>query len=197
MYVYVYMSIDMNDNTPKVEQTQPASKLWLLTGTLAGVMFGLANLFMGKTALYELYSQQVIMIGSLLVGLVYNGYGLCANKSKLGYFWSWPESRYHDDITGGLNYTVILIEVTLGVILFVTGIAILLAFEYAYLSGVNQGVISTLFAITSIYLALIFWIFFKESMTIFDFVGMLMLVACALMIIFSKGEEVNLSNIFT
>jgi drug/metabolite transporter (DMT)-like permease len=54
------------------------------------------------------------------------------------------------------------------------------------MSEVNQGIISTLFEITSIYLAIIFWYSYGQKMRLFDFFGMILLIVCAIMIIFSK-----------
>ena len=73
-----------------------------------------------------------------------------------------------------------------GIITFLTGIIIIFAFKFALYGKLNQGVISSLFATTSIYLALAAWIFFGESLRINHFIGMLFMITCAILIVFSK-----------
>lgn len=76
-----------------------------------------------------------------------------------------------------------------GVITFFTGVMIIIAFRFALYGKLNQGVISSLFSITSIYLATLAWLFFNEQLRIFHFIGMLFMIACALLIVFSRSSN--------
>lgn len=66
---------------------------------------------------------------------------------------------------------------------------IIIAFRFALYGRLNQGIISSLFSMTSIYLATIAWLFFKEQIRIFHLIGMLFMIACALLIVFSKSSD--------
>lgn len=75
------------------------------------------------------------------------------------------------------------------ILLFFTGVLMLLTFSYALYSNLNQGVVSTLFAITSIYLAILFWIIYRQVMNIYDFIGMIALIVCAILLVFSDDRS--------
>jgi len=47
------------------------SKLWIITALLAGVSFGLSNIFMGKTSHYGIYSREVVSVGALVFSILY------------------------------------------------------------------------------------------------------------------------------
>jgi hypothetical protein len=51
---------DINRSSPASRtHQQKFSKLWPLTATLAGVFFGVANIFLGKHSEYGAYSKEV------------------------------------------------------------------------------------------------------------------------------------------
>jgi drug/metabolite transporter (DMT)-like permease len=96
--------------------------------------------------------------------------------------------------TGEFNYYYIVAVIIDSVAAFVSGILIIFTFRYALLSGLNQGVMTSMFSLTSIYVALISYWLWDEKLHIFHLYGMIFLVACALLISFSK-EAVSITDI--
>jgi drug/metabolite transporter (DMT)-like permease len=160
-----------------------------VTAILAGIFFGLANLFMGSTSYAGFVSQEIISVGTLIVGLMYFAFMLLQSKHKNGYYWKWKKSYYYNPHTNGVNWLVIGIASFLALVFFFTGILILLTFEFALYGDLNQGIVSTLFSITSIYLAILFWVVYKQKMNLCDFAGMILLIVSAIMMVFSKGDS--------
>lgn len=81
----------------------------------------------------------------------------------------------HSD-TAKINWVYVAVVILDGIIAFFTGIMIVLAFRFALYGKVNQGVVSSLFSTTSIYLAIISWMFFKEALHIFHFISMVLMI---------------------
>ena len=61
-------------------------------------------------------------------------------------------------------------------------VTITYAFKYAILAGINQGVILTLNSLTALYNVLIFRVFFNERVSIVQLSGMLIMIACVILI---------------
>ena len=61
-------------------------------------------------------------------------------------------------------------------------VTITYAFKYAILAGINQGVILTLNSLTALYNVLIFRVFFNERVSIVQLSGMLIMIACVVLI---------------
>lgn len=66
---------------------------------------------------------------------------------------------------------------------------VLYAFKFALMADINQGCIPSLFAITGIYIAIVFYISFKESLSIAKMVGLVLLIACVIVIALDKKEN--------
>ena len=93
-----------------------------------------------------------------------------------------------DSETGKIRWLYIAAILTDAVISFFTGIMIIITFRFALYGRLNQGIISSLFSITSIYLSIISWLFFKETLKVFHFFGMILMIAWALLVVFSKDK---------
>jgi len=55
---------------------------------------------------------------------------------------------------GGINWFYFILGVIDGVLTFAAGVLLITAFKYALYGKLNQGVVSSLFSLTSIYLAI-------------------------------------------
>ena len=79
-----------------------------------------------------------------------------------------------------------------------TGVLLIISFKFALYGKLNQGVISSLFSITSIYIAICSWILYKEALHFWHFIGMFFLISWALLISFSgdntEGEVVEIDG---
>lgn len=92
-------------------------------------------------------------------------------------FWNPRKTEWVNSSTGNFNYFYIFAVILDSVAAFTSGILIIIGFKYALYSGLNQGVMTSLFSLTSIYIALISYWLFKEALHIFHFIGMVFLVA--------------------
>lgn len=94
-----------------------------------------------------------------------------------GYFYEWRHSKFLKKNGTSINVFAILSVLVDACLTFAAGIAVLFSFQYCLYSGINQGVITALFSLSSVYLAVFAYYFFNQKITIFHVVGMLMLVA--------------------
>ncbi|CAI2373134.1 unnamed protein product [Moneuplotes crassus] len=164
------------------------SKFWILTALAAGVFFGLSNIFVGKASHFGIYSREVVSVGALAFSAGYAImqalYGLvCRNRSIR------VEDRspgIYEVATGKINWIYCLCIMIDGVLTFFTGVLIILSFKLALYGNINQGLIAALFSLTSVYLAVYSWKFYGQDLNSFHFLGMLLMVTCALLISFSK-----------
>lgn len=60
------------------------------------------------------------------------------------------------------------------------------AFKFAILSGLNPGSITTLFSLTSIYVAILFYFCFDEKLTAAKSAGIVLIFACAVILAFDE-----------
>lgn len=67
--------------------------------------------------------------------------------------------------------------------------AVIMTFKYAILSQTNQGVIQTLFSLSSVFLCIIGRIVFHERMRHFHYVGIILLIGCSILISFSDDSS--------
>ena len=178
-----------NLQKPKPEEKIEISKFWILTAVTAGVMFALCNFFIGKASHHAIYSRVVSPIGALLFASVYNFAVTIIQKIQRNRFFVWEDSQFKHPETNGIYWLYVLILLIDAVITFSGGIFIVYAFQFAIYGEVNQGVIASLFSLTSIYIAFISYFAFNEKLHCFHFIGMVLMIACALLIAFSKSAE--------
>jgi drug/metabolite transporter (DMT)-like permease len=69
-----------------------------------------------------------------------------------------------------------------------------LTFEYSLYAGINQGIISTMFAFNSVFLSIFGWLIFKEKANNIQITGMIMLVSSAVLYGVSGGKSTDISD---
>jgi drug/metabolite transporter (DMT)-like permease len=67
----------------------------------------------------------------------------------------------------------------------------IISFGLALSAGVNQGVIATLFTLSAVSSALLTFIFLGEKIGLNDGIGMLFVLACAVLLSFSQDKAEN------
>ena len=72
-----------------------------------------------------------------------------------------------------------------GVLIIVTS----LAFKFAATSGLNTGVVSSLFTSAVIFIAIIFYCLYREKLYLKDFIGMAIIIAGVALISFGKPQS--------
>ena len=63
-----------------------------------------------------------------------------------------------------------------------------LTFQTAIFAGVNQGVVSTLFVLSAVFCAILAYFLFNEKMDVSQYFGMVLLIACAVLLSISQEE---------
>jgi len=82
---------------------------------------------------------------------------------------------------------------------FAGGMSMIISLHVAIASGINQGVITSLFALQSIFLAIIGWLMFNEHIKWFHYIGIFLMFSCAACISFGRlsgtehGGEISMS----
>ena len=62
------------------------------------------------------------------------------------------------------------------------------AFKFAKLADMNQGCITSLFSVTGIYISIIFYLKFKEVISVSKIIGILMMVPCVVILSLDPKE---------
>ena len=70
------------------------------------------------------------------------------------------------------------------------------AFKFALLAHMNQGCIPSLFAVTGIYISIVFYLKFKEIISASKIFGMLLMIACVIILSLDhkKVDETETAN---
>ena len=96
-------------------------------------------------------------------------------KYTTGYFWNWENSGFRDPETDQFRFTAVLAVILDAFIKVTAGWMVIVSFKYALYAGVNQGAITTIFALSGIYVAVISWFLFEEKLNKFHMIGMFLL----------------------
>ena len=83
---------------------------------------------------------------------------------------------------------VTLVLCTINVLQYWTFI---LGYKYASLAGVNNGILMSLYSIKSIFSSVCFYIFFKQSLKLFEIFGIAMCLACVICIAMSTDTDME------
>jgi drug/metabolite transporter (DMT)-like permease len=110
-------------------------------------------------------------------------------KYKTGKFWNWENSSFRDPATDRFRWNSVFAVILDAVIKVTAGWLVIISFKYALYAGINQGVITTIFTLSAIYVAFISWFMFNEKLNRFHVVGMLLLIGCTILIVFSKNTD--------
>jgi len=109
-------------------------------------------------------------------------------KHKTGNYWNWENSGFRDPKTDDFRWKAVFAVLLDVVIKVLAGWLVIISFKYALYAGINQGAITTIFTLSSIYVAIISWFLFNEKLNKFHIIGMLLLIVCTVMIVFSKRD---------
>ena len=110
-------------------------------------------------------------------------------KYTTGNFWNRENSGFIDSRTDTFRWKAVF-AVLLDVFIKVTaGWMVIISFKYALYAGINQGAITTIFALSAIYVAIISWFLFDEKLNRFHILGMILLIGCTVVIVFSKDPK--------
>ena len=112
-------------------------------------------------------------------------------KHSTGKFWNWKNSPFRDPDTDKFRWSPVWAVILDTIIKVSAGYFVIVSFKYAMYAGINQGVITTIFTLSAIYVALISWFMFNEKLNRFHIIGMLLLIGCTILIVFSKSPDAS------
>lgn len=97
-----------------------------------------------------------------------------------------------------LNWSNINLVVTTQAMMSLTGLVLVAyAFKFAKLAEMNQGCIPSLFTVTGIYVALVFYFKFNERITTAQICGIGLMTTCVVFLSMDKKVEGESSNDLT
>ena len=112
-------------------------------------------------------------------------------KHTTGKFWNWKNSSFRDPATDRFRWRSVFAVILDAIIKVTAGWLVIISFKYALYAGINQGVITTIFTLSAIYVAFISWFMFNEKLNKFHIIGMLLLIGCTILIVFSKKPDAS------
>ena len=104
-------------------------------------------------------------------------------KVHHGAFYSYSESNFRrKDGSGKFHWPLFWFAWCFGFIQFMCGIVYIYALNAALLAEINQGVITSLFTLNSVFSGIIFFFVYSEKLKLYIIFGMLLLTSCAICI---------------
>uniref|UniRef100_A0A7S3J7A7 EamA domain-containing protein n=1 Tax=Euplotes harpa TaxID=151035 RepID=A0A7S3J7A7_9SPIT len=182
------MVTPLNQRIKKAEVNQK-SNLWLWIGVVAGFCYGFGNLCVVKISHFGFYTRELILFGGLFQSIAFLIGRFIYIKSQTGHFWSWENSPFRDPKTDTFRWKAVFAVFLDAFIKVTAGWMVIISFKYALYAGINQGAITTIFALSAIYVAIISWFVFGEVLNRFHILGMILLVGCTILIVFSKSSS--------
>ncbi|CAI2368585.1 unnamed protein product [Moneuplotes crassus] len=186
--------------TPEKEESQ--SRSWILSGVIAGLLFGFGNLCVVRISHFGFYVRELTLFGGFNLALAIfiirtiqqrrerSAYRI-KDEDSGNYYFSQQESPFWDPDTEKFRWAAVLAILMDSVTKISGGLTAILSFKYALYAEINQGAITTVFSISSIFVAMISFFIFGEKLTKFHLIGMFLLIGCALLIVFSKTSGSN------
>jgi MFS family permease len=159
--------------------------LWIFLALGAGISFGLGPVILGKTSFYGFPVSALLFNGVLGITLLLTIYEMMKSKKENGYYWKWEHSNFRDPKGNGIRFSVV------GIVILDSAVNVLIlwltimTFKSSILAQLNQGVVTSLFSLNSIFMAIIGIVVFREKMHFNHYVGIILLLACSLLISFA------------
>jgi len=161
-------------------------KAWIIFGLLTGLIFGVGNFFMANIAEAGILATSFLGLGGLLSILTERTLFFFLNRSKRR---EKQKSRFFEEETGKLKYKNILLLLSNIVLQFASNVLVAYSMYFGGLAGINQGIIPTLFGLSSFFSAVIFYVCFREKISIVMLFGMILLLGCVALISIGAGSS--------
>jgi drug/metabolite transporter (DMT)-like permease len=150
--------------------------MWILYSLIAGLVFGVTNFLVGDRSYLGYFNRAISASGAFVFSLFYLIGILIHNKIKHREFWSLNTSNFYNKTTDNIhwqNWLAVLIDM---VILCIGSLGAIYSMMFAFYGNINQGIITSIWALVSIYSSLIGYFVFNERLIISHFVGITMMI---------------------
>ena len=159
--------------------------MWIIYALLAGILVGVASFIIGPTATYGIKSRLLLTLGSSIFIVIYWIIKLIVRRVVRGYFYSWETSNFRDT-DGSVWWSSVFWAFGFAIVQFLNGYTFILALRMALYARINQGVITALFSLNSVFSAFISYFRFNEKLRVYYWIGMIFIIGCGVLISFTN-----------
>ncbi|CAI2372086.1 unnamed protein product [Moneuplotes crassus] len=186
-----YVNLEDKDNnldqhllpTPAKEASSQTKSI--VFALLTGVFYALHNFTLGSLARMGYLARFNTGIGMVISAIIYYIYKFIMAKKNGEEFFNREESVFLDQKTNFAHGSRGRVEPWIVVGILVNnifkiggGLVVIIAFKMALESGLNQGIITSLFGMTPFLASLCFYCLFNEKLRISQVAGMMFMVGC-------------------
>jgi drug/metabolite transporter (DMT)-like permease len=137
---------------------------WIIWALLAGLSFGLGAFSMGTASMYGMKSRLFMAWGELSFIVLYYLIYFIHKRFTKGYIYNWNESHFKSIDSNSPRVITIFTSLVQGGTHFLGGIAYVISLQYALYAEVNQGVITSIFSLSSFFMTIIGIFVFHERL---------------------------------
>ena len=127
-------------------------------------------------------------IGNLISWALYHTYYGLENKSITGHYWTKDTSTYYDHHTGEFRFSRLLGPISRGLVQVATFFAVFYTMGLASQAAINQGIIASLFSISIVFSAIIFYFLYDEALSSRHFLGLAFMILSVVLISIGKDH---------
>ncbi|CAI2371700.1 unnamed protein product [Moneuplotes crassus] len=171
---------------------------------LTGVFYALHNFTLGSLARMGYLARFNTGIGMIISAIIYYIYKFIMAKKNGEEFFNREESvflnqkrNFAHGSRGRVEPWIVIGILVNNIFKIGGGLVVIIAFKLALESGLNQGIITSIFGMTPFLASLCFYCFFNEKLRISQVVGMMFMVGCIVCIglgTTSHKSDKNLHN---
>jgi len=136
----------------------------LLFAFLAGCCFATGNYILGNNAKLGVLAREAAENGSLVFTFFYIIYLFFKYLSKGTTVWSWEESNYCHPETKSIYWPNVVGAIFYTLINCAAGFTVVFTFEFATYGNMNQGILTSLFGLSSIFSAVMAYFVFGDKL---------------------------------
>ena len=156
-----------------------SSLVWVWYSLLSGVTIGVSNYIMGvKLAQAGVFAASFTGPLGFVILVIYRIGECVKNKYRTGRTIDYNNSNWFKGNENRFVRSNIIPLLGNFIPNLLSLITVSLSFKYAALSGINQGMIFTLVALSSIYTSIIFYFKFHEVITPAQLIGTAIMIGC-------------------
>mmetsp|Transcript_26036 Transcript_26036/g.23054 ORF Transcript_26036/g.23054 Transcript_26036/m.23054 type:complete len:301 (+) Transcript_26036:263-1165(+) len=100
------------------------------------------------------------------------------SKYKGATFWSWEKSNFRNPHTNGVYWPNVIGIIWYLIIVFIGGTCVVYTFQFCIYGNINQGIITSLFGLSSIFSAIMAYFLFGDKLKIYHVAGMILMLLC-------------------
>ena len=155
---------------------------WIFYSLSASIIFTSCNLFMVELSKEGLYGYLFFCYGTLFAAIVFFMQRMHLQQNVRGRYFKWSDLYIINKQTGRFRWSTIGGLTAYSLIYQAGNICTIMAFQYCSLSGVNQGIIISIYSMVPIWAAAIAYFAYNEKLQANHYIGMTLLTLCMTLI---------------